>query len=231
MQVVHCFVLTCLVLLSVPSAVCAQAESVDLEVREAEPPEDGLEEPGAEDVTHLRAPEGRHFLDRYADALAGTWAAALVAGGAGALLGTGLSMGLACGHNDPEVEGDGVACAIVTFLGSSIGTGGGWLLGVGIGATMGAGLDFGEGLAALGLGFLTACAPLAASLTAGLLTDELTLGLASGGTVFGVGLALMTPFFATLFAHDRAASAEPAAVHAFLAPSPTGLSLIVGGEL
>jgi hypothetical protein len=113
----------------------------------------------------------------------------------------------------------------------------GWLVGPGIGAALGLGLDFGEGLSIYGLGLLSNGLVVGTFTLLGMAVDESgnTWGLGRAwGLMLGVGLGaiaqvFLTPLYGVLLFDDRAPATDAVTVLPYAAPTLGGGHLGVMG--
>ncbi|HJL15551.1 MAG TPA: hypothetical protein RMH99_07850, partial [Sandaracinaceae bacterium LLY-WYZ-13_1] len=104
----------------------------------------------------------------------------------------------------------------------------GLLLGTPIGATLGSGASFLEGLAAMGLGLLAGGVAAAIPLGIGAAAGDPGWGAALGSGFGSLAYVFLTPIFTTLFAGGPAT--EPTAVTPGLVPVRGGAGLAVAGS-
>ena len=217
-------------ILVTPGLAQAQASGLGAPEPQGEALVDALDAPAAARAPERRVRPPRSIEDRYADALAGTWAGVglgIVAGGV-----TGLGAGLAIGC----VSGGGSGCVVGVGAGLGIGAGTGWLVGAGIGAGLGAGLDAVEGFGVWALGFAVYSALYGLGTLVGTLSAQ---GRdPAPGQITGLSIAALAPFaqtfltplFAVLIYEDRDEGVG-LPVAPTLTPLPGGVHLGLTGAL
>lgn len=196
---------------------------------------DGLSTHGIGSGRLTIEPAPRSIEERYVDALAGSWAATgLMVLGIGA---TATGLGLAAG------------CMVVSWncgaggvYTSAIGGALGWLLGPGLGAGRGLGLDPGEAFFPWALGVLTFGAAVGLGAAVGFVLKTALgsfrgSGVAAGGLLVGLGVGalahvFLTPLYGVLMYDDRLED-EPTdirpIVNAWVVPTETGVAAGLGG--
>lgn len=211
------------VLLAAPWPMYASAQTSDALGR----PDAHVAEPDTSGLDTVR-PLG----ERYADALAGTWAAIAIATPIAVAAHAGSFGASMCFFNNELCD--------FGFLVTGLAGGGiGWVVGAGLRARRGAGLDVAEGFAVWSLGFLSAAVVFGTSAGLSALPQELdsdsgTPWLLIGATVGGIAGALvqafLAPFWAVLLFEDREPrDSDSVALSPYLSPTTHGATAGLGG--